>query len=455
MRQSISLLILFIFCNLSLAEEIKFKDIPDKHWAEAAVYKLVKEGITSGYPDSTFRGLQYMTREQLAVFLSNLAKNKQNYPGIEKLLEELKTETADLKYQTENPQRPKIAGEYSQDSYLSDINLKNESAPRINPELKLSLFEKLGQSGDVKVNFDTMDSGFGTASRSLTLDLLDFESHFRSGNKTYHVFFGPGPIIHRDSITPIDDLLVYDRIKKGFGIQTNFKNLDIQAEYIAHSVAMSGAISADQIVTTVSAFTKPLPLFGKTLISISPSYFSDGATTDTRGDIYLFASPTPFLSLDLLLGIGNVKSTSGLMVRTGINIKKQNTSITLSASKVGSNFRQPIEKFNLIYLNNFNKLIPDGSCNLDASFTHGINDKFGFYAKENVTLTSAFKFGKEYLGSSQSSELGFIYKLKDASLSFYYKALSVPSTVSSIDPTLAITVPELSNTLGIKASISL
>ncbi|MBI5700256.1 S-layer homology domain-containing protein [Candidatus Saganbacteria bacterium] len=446
MRQSISLLILFILCNLSFADEFKFKDIPDKHWAESAVYKLVKEGVTSGYPDNTFRGLKYMTREQLAVFLSNLVKNKENYLGLEKILEELKAETADLKYETENPQKPKIKGAYDQEILWPSI---------INGGLKLSIFEKLGRSGDVSVNFDTMDSGFGAAPKSLTLDLFDIDSHFRSGERTYHVFFGPGPIVHRDLVTPFDDLAVFNRIKKGVGVQATYKNLDIQVEYIAHSVKLSGAVSADQIVATISGVTKPLPLFGKTLVSLSPSYFSNNEAADWRGDVYLFATPTPFVSLDLLLGIGNFRSRAGLMLRSGINIKKENMEVTLSASKVGSDFRQPIEKFNLIYLNNFNKMILDATYNLDISFSHKITDKFGFYAKENMALNGAFKYGKEYPGTTWSSELGIIYKLNQTALSSFYKSLAAPSGISSINQTLATTVPELSSFVGVKASISL
>ena len=51
------------------SEESVFSDI-DGHWAEAWIEQLKIEGITSGFPDGTYRPENTATRAEMAVFLS-------------------------------------------------------------------------------------------------------------------------------------------------------------------------------------------------------------------------------------------------------------------------------------------------------------------------------------------------------------------------------------------------
>ena len=46
-----------------------FSDVAG-HWAEAWIEQLKEEGITSGYPDGTYRPENLVTRAEMAVFLS-------------------------------------------------------------------------------------------------------------------------------------------------------------------------------------------------------------------------------------------------------------------------------------------------------------------------------------------------------------------------------------------------
>ena len=52
-------------------ESIRFVDVPDDHFANAAIYKLVSRGVTKGYPDLTFRGDKTLSRYEIAAYLSN------------------------------------------------------------------------------------------------------------------------------------------------------------------------------------------------------------------------------------------------------------------------------------------------------------------------------------------------------------------------------------------------
>jgi len=46
-----------------------FTDVPDDHWAFKYVQKMYDEGITTGYPDGTYRPSQNVTRGQMAAFI--------------------------------------------------------------------------------------------------------------------------------------------------------------------------------------------------------------------------------------------------------------------------------------------------------------------------------------------------------------------------------------------------
>ncbi len=52
-------------------DPIKFVDVPDDHYANSAVYRLVSRGVTKGYPDLTFRGEKTLSRYELAAYLAN------------------------------------------------------------------------------------------------------------------------------------------------------------------------------------------------------------------------------------------------------------------------------------------------------------------------------------------------------------------------------------------------
>ena len=58
----------------SLHADSVFSDVPDNHWAKAAIDRMVKLGIASGFPDGTFRGNSTFNRYETIVFLDNLYK---------------------------------------------------------------------------------------------------------------------------------------------------------------------------------------------------------------------------------------------------------------------------------------------------------------------------------------------------------------------------------------------
>jgi hypothetical protein len=73
--------LMVLVLSLSASAQLRFRDVPDNHWAADAVYDLVKLGVTQGYPDGTFRGKKQITRYETAAFLSKLAKAIKGTPA--------------------------------------------------------------------------------------------------------------------------------------------------------------------------------------------------------------------------------------------------------------------------------------------------------------------------------------------------------------------------------------
>lgn len=67
----VSMLLVMSIGALAAAPQSSFSDVPAKHWAYDAIGKLAKDGIISGYGDSTFRGDRTMTRYEMAQIVAN------------------------------------------------------------------------------------------------------------------------------------------------------------------------------------------------------------------------------------------------------------------------------------------------------------------------------------------------------------------------------------------------
>ena len=67
MNKWAKIIALFFLTIFTLTFPAKFKDVPLNHWAYDAVMYVSNLGIISGYPDGTFRGMDYVSRYQLAV----------------------------------------------------------------------------------------------------------------------------------------------------------------------------------------------------------------------------------------------------------------------------------------------------------------------------------------------------------------------------------------------------
>ncbi len=83
MKKFFSLFIvsMLLLALVSPAGAKPLKDVPNSHWAKDYVYELVNLGVTTGYPDGTFRGSKNISRYEVAVMMSKLANVLEGQSG--------------------------------------------------------------------------------------------------------------------------------------------------------------------------------------------------------------------------------------------------------------------------------------------------------------------------------------------------------------------------------------
>ena len=78
----------------------RYSDVPEGHWASEAVGRLTSLGILTGYPDSTFRGTQPLTRYEIALVGARLIDYVNTLTGLvgddPALIESLRAAEAEL-----------------------------------------------------------------------------------------------------------------------------------------------------------------------------------------------------------------------------------------------------------------------------------------------------------------------------------------------------------------------
>jgi hypothetical protein len=446
MRLLISLLIL-----LSIFEAIaclpagtaqadtKFKDVPADHWAAQAVYDLVKQGVTSGYPDGTFRGDQKLSRYETAALLSKLAEKSREQARNEKLVAELKTELNTLKYQAEHPEGFKLAGDYST---RFRVGYENQAfnGPLIDYRLKLSLLKEFNYTDTLKINLDTLYTDQAQ---------IDFEGRTRVNGVNFLGSFGAGNVLHRDAVSPSDDGTVFPMKKPKVAASTRWNNLDLNLAYIVHTISTSGEVSLSETALAI-AYN-----LGKFKFTLRPSLLGYTYEHDLRGELAMGYSPLKEISADILFGCSNLSTYHSQYVRGKLNIDLPDTDLIITIHKVGSEYRPTYARFKFLELNQFDKYVLDGTVDAGFTFIQSLFPKFRSMVRSDAVLTGDLLFGEDHPGTSLTTELGFIYDLTDRINGYaFYRNYQVPSGISSKDAALAISVPKSSGLLGAKIGIA-
>lgn len=454
MRKStlVLLVILFFAAPLfALTEDFEFRDVPEdsKHWAKECVYDLVALGITTGYPDGTFRGKKNIDRYEVAAFMAKFYRSiLPDAARQEKLIAELRWELERVKYELADykKERSKTYG-VIKTRYRGDHILlgQGQRGPRADYQLKYSYRRSFGEDAFVKVNFDTNDAGFNTTqTREVALSMLDLAGRFEYGGVLYRAVLGPGSQTFTSAqIGEFEGNEVFQRPKSQISAQTRINGVKTTLSYVAHQMDASGQIGLNEIKADFATFKTGVPLFRKMRLALITHYLFEGIGSSNADDYHLsgeiLANLYPHNKVEkiLRLGLGTTADfPRGAYVGAELKLKDYfNTGmdVAFAYKKVGSKFREgldAIDTYDFVGLNYDDEIVLDGKVDVGLLIKQRLTDKVNVYKVYELQLSSSHQIGESHAGTSFTSSNDIEYKFsKNLSGFVYYKIILTPSEV--------------------------
>ncbi|MFA6430894.1 MAG: S-layer homology domain-containing protein [Candidatus Margulisiibacteriota bacterium] len=342
-----------------------FIDLPAGHYASQAVYDLADRNVTAGFPDGTFRGEEFISRYEIASFLSKLAASINKDRGRdEKVLKEFNSELSTVRYESEkNKEDLFFAGDFYGVFKRGKTPLLSGSEAGYRFQ---GVFAKVPyENMSVKIGLDTLDSGLGGPNRDFVREMLSVEGKIKVGAMQIIAFEGPGDITHRDAgLFPDEDGIIYRKFKRRLTATVSGDEKELAASYIVRSAAPTGVLSTTEINAEIAI----KPAFGK--IFISPRLFSD--QTGARTFFYdLALNYAPFgISMHTSIN-SDSEFPHNLYASIGY---KLGDSLELFAKKIGSRYRN---KFSYAIYDIFDRAIADGQTNLGIKLKSRFNAEWG------------------------------------------------------------------------------
>ncbi len=398
---------------MSSADTPYLRDVPEGHYAYDAVYDLIRQGITGGFPDGTYRGKQLMTRYEIAAFISKFAASKQLSRGIsEKLIEETKSEIALIEYGS--------AQEKKMTRYFGSLlgEWRRGEAPAVSGgqsryRLKAGLAKNFSDRAYLDINLDTMDSGFGGASRDLVREMLDLTGRLRWGTNELKVTAGPGEVIHNDSgLFPAENGVVYNRPWRGISFSSGAGQTDFSFGLLSRSADPSGLIGLSEFNAKITQS------FSTVKLTLNPRFFYDrSGGRDVRGEVGVELSPSKDISAGLLVGAAKTSNwPHGLFLRGELALGEN---ILITAQRVGGEYR---EKYTYNILDIFNRNLADGSTSLGLELFEDFDRQWyailrGDYTQPPEAVTGRFSLGKNVAEAASYEIVYEVYKTQEVAQS--------------------------------------
>ncbi len=204
MKRSIFVVILIPL----LAFGISFKDVPVNHWAYDAVNEVSELGIISGYPDGTFRGVDFVNRYQLAV-------------AIYRTIEYIKSQMKNFSPPGNSKEviQPQVISEIK--SNISDLEEKYKMMTGyVNKKYK-DLYEKIS-SLERKISENTLEISKNKASVDRLNDSLIYEDSRITKIATSVLEISKEVNDHSKHLKSLDDSV--DKLEKAYSIFTDYVN---------------------------------------------------------------------------------------------------------------------------------------------------------------------------------------------------------------------------------------
>jgi opacity protein-like surface antigen len=416
------LCVLLIAAMVIPASALKFKDMPDNHWAAKSVYDLVNRGITQGFPDGTFRGDEKLTRYETAVFLSKMADSIED--NFSKLGGEVAGGTADLsgvkadiralKAEVANLRRAKaaapaaggpaglaISGALAIDAKIANIvpSASQRSAARCEVydyRLQLSGTKDLGAGNTLKVGLDTMDYGWygEPLAPDFTEDLLDAAVNLKldwsavgfDSPMAVKLSVGPGPRAVANTAVPADNGVIMDREYNEILASSSILGMGIRLAGIDRAPnAITGTVD-NKIAQLGLGFNLGdlIPGIGGLKLGLGGEYVK--ASTTTGGETHLaldLAGTVGIPTIGLGIKVANSDAAGGssndkLLYAVGLGLNdvwSSGTVIGLQLARVGS--RYAVNAANLIDATGrdvFNRALANDVMDIGATLTQSVSD---------------------------------------------------------------------------------
>jgi hypothetical protein len=440
--------------------ELKFRDVPDSHWASKAVYKLVKMGVTQGYPDGTFRGNKNITRFETALFLSKLAEST-GAAGMEKLSAELKSELKDMKAEMDAKNPYKIFGSYETKLFVGNILANNEGSgvkspngPVINYRIKTTIAATPNESSSFKINLDTMDAGYYGGSQDLATKLFDVEALIKTNSPlplAFKATSGPGPQQHlyNSPVMPSEYGITYVRPYNSLGAAAKAFGGDLGFTFTAHNVSTNdavtpGLVGVSQYTGSISWNIPKFPVLNATNLTLSGDYFVNNSNINIAAfmpKIEVSSKPAEKVKLTAVAGGGAFRSftKTNLMIKAGLELLdcfNSGTNADINLFLVGNNYlTQPrlLDQWSLIGYDPFTRPRVNGARAIQAHVVQSISDSVSLDLKGNIDLSPEYKYGAGQLNSRMTYEAGLYFGNTQASVVSLAYRLDMDPNVA--DPT--------------------
>jgi S-layer homology domain len=402
----IKLCVLLLICHLSFvichsaSADTYLRDVPQGHYAYDAVYDLIKQGITGGFPDGTYRGDQPMTRYELAAFLSkfSLSRNRANGAN-EKLVAELQSEVSLIKYEDDKEKKETkynldLEGDWRQGAAAG------QSGAQSSYRLQAGAEKNFDDAASFKLDLDTMDSGFGGATRDLAREMLDFEGKVNWGRSVLAITSGPGEVLRAsNTLFPFENNTFFRRPWTGASFSSSIGQADLALALLSRSTDPTGKISTSEINASLTLNWPAVKLSARPRV-----FYDQTGGRDLRLELAGEYRPYNIIGGSLLVGLArDADWPHGLYIKGELSLAD---TLTLTVQRLGNQYRQ---RFNYNIFDIFDRNIVDGSASAGLEFKKNISADW--YAKAaadqttplNITTTS-WVLGRN-LGASADWEL--------------------------------------------------
>lgn len=410
-------------------------DLPNYHWGYAAVYDLIRLGVTKGYPDGTYRGNKPMTRYEAALFLSKLSES---FAGkdFSADLKNLRDQIVALKRKPKVKDELEVTGKYVSKWETGNLLATNGAKPGTlgNYRLVVTASREFSSDAAVKVNLDTMDYGYyddGTGAAGhgkLAPELMDIESRFAvalapdSSPLEVKVTYGPGPKRHLADPTgaiPSEIGMTYIRPDSGVLASTKVHGAELKGGFYSRQIAGGDYFQNDNSGKATSSLLTGTVGFDLNSVKLdfTGDYMSLGSlSTDNRTMRAKIAVTAPLgekVSASGTIGFGSEKKK--MMVAGSVSLNDPwdtGTVFTVQAAKIGSEYISPAftaDRFDFAGYDGFNRPLENGTVNVGGKLVQLVADNAKLFGRGDIRMGSDLKYAGDR--ARFTAEGGIIYSL--------------------------------------------